>query len=171
MLVGMKRVDQVTALSHGDGSKGAAWSAELRSAFHHRFDRFAQFTPFRSAERLLQFIKFCMVGGSGVFVDMGILYLLADPRTLAWNVTLSKICAAEVAMINNFIWNEFWTFRPSTLNSQRSALNPQPSTDAAPSFTALLYLMRFAASGLASPCSCFIPFAPGSAEISTCPTS
>src|SRR2546423_7399215 len=65
------------------------------------------------SERLLQFIKFCMVGGSGVFVDMGILYLLADPRCLGLNITLSKICAAEIAMTNNFIWNEFWTFSQS----------------------------------------------------------
>jgi len=73
--------------------------------------------PARSSrfERLLQFVKFCMVGGSGLFVDMGILYLLADPKTLAWNIALSKICAAEIAMINNFVWNEFWTFRQRAL--------------------------------------------------------
>lgn len=61
--------------------------------------------------RLGQFIKFCLVGGSGVVVDMTILYLLADPRMLAWNVTAAKICAAEIAMLNNFVWNELWTFR------------------------------------------------------------
>jgi len=30
------------------------------------------------SKSLRQFIKFCIVGGSGLFVDMGILYLLAD---------------------------------------------------------------------------------------------
>jgi dolichol-phosphate mannosyltransferase len=69
------------------------------------------------SERFIQFIKFCLVGGSGVFVDMGILYLLADPSRLGGNITLSKICAAEVAMINNFIWNELWTFKASSLSS------------------------------------------------------
>ena len=65
---------------------------------------------------LIRFIKFCIVGGSGLCVDMGILYLMADPSRLALNITLSKIIAAEVAMINNFIWNELWTFRnPSPL--------------------------------------------------------
>jgi len=100
--------------------------------------------------RFVQFTKFCMVGGSGVVVDMGILYLLADPSRLALNITLSKICAAEVAMINNFIWNELWTFRQSpspggeggpeyqrTIDGearagarvgQISALNSQPTT-------------------------------------------
>jgi len=67
------------------------------------------------SERPLQFIKFCCVGGSGVVVDMAVLALLADPRFLGWNVLLSKVCAAEAAMINNFIWNELWTFRPPSL--------------------------------------------------------
>jgi dolichol-phosphate mannosyltransferase len=71
-----------------------------------------------SSTRLVQFTKFCIVGGSGVFVDMGVLYLLADPSRLGWNITLSKICAAEIAMVNNFIWNELWTFR-SINNSAR----------------------------------------------------
>ena len=55
-----------------------------------------------------------MVGGSGVFVDMAILFLLADPRMLSWPVTISKILAAETAMANNFVWNEVWTFRERT---------------------------------------------------------
>ncbi len=44
-------------------------------------------------------------------VDMGIIYLLADPLMLGWNLTLSKVIAAEVAIFNNFIWNDVWTFR------------------------------------------------------------
>ena len=62
------------------------------------------------AERVAQFIKFCIVGGSGLFVDMAVLYLLADPGRLGLGIALSKICAAQAAMINNFIWNEVWTF-------------------------------------------------------------
>jgi dolichol-phosphate mannosyltransferase len=64
--------------------------------------------------RLLQarrFIKFCLVGASGLAVDMATLFLFADPRCLGLGFVFSKICAAEVAMINNFIWNELWTFR------------------------------------------------------------
>src|SRR5882724_4555189 len=74
-------------------------------------DRAATFTRLWRSERITQFTKFCLVGGSGLFVDMGILYLLADPGCLRLNVTVSKIAAAEIAMINNFVWNEFWTFR------------------------------------------------------------
>jgi dolichol-phosphate mannosyltransferase len=57
-----------------------------------------------------RFIRFSLVGFSGVFVDMAIFYLLSDPTTLAWGVTRSKIIAAEVAIINNFLWNDRWTF-------------------------------------------------------------
>jgi dolichol-phosphate mannosyltransferase len=37
--------------------------------------------------------------------------LLADPALLHWNLTLSKVIAAEVAIFNNFFWNDIWTFR------------------------------------------------------------
>jgi dolichol-phosphate mannosyltransferase len=67
----------------------------LRSHFPFPFDRF---------------IRFSLVGLSGVFVDMAIFYLLSDPAALAWGLTRSKIVAAEVAIINNFLWNDRWTF-------------------------------------------------------------
>jgi dolichol-phosphate mannosyltransferase len=58
-----------------------------------------------------RYAQFCIVGGSGLVVDMGAIWLLADPSMLAWNLTLSKVIAAEVALINNFVWNDLWTFR------------------------------------------------------------
>lgn len=62
-------------------------------------------------EQLGSFARFCVVGGSGVLVDMVMLYLLSSPHWGNLNVTLSKICAAETALLNNFLWNECWTFR------------------------------------------------------------
>ena len=58
-----------------------------------------------------RFFKFGLVGFSGVFVDMVIFYLLSDASTLGWGLTRSKIIAAEVAVLNNFLWNDLWTFR------------------------------------------------------------
>ncbi|MBI2816464.1 MAG: glycosyltransferase [Acidobacteria bacterium] len=58
-----------------------------------------------------QFMQFATVGFSGVFVDMGLLYLLSDPSTLAWGLTTSKLLAGEGAILNNFYWNDVWTFR------------------------------------------------------------
>jgi dolichol-phosphate mannosyltransferase len=57
-----------------------------------------------------RFIQFGLVGLSGVFVDMAILYLLHDPRSLGWGLTRSKVIAAELALVNNFLWNDRWTF-------------------------------------------------------------
>jgi len=57
------------------------------------------------------FFKFCVVGGSGVLVDMGLLYLLSDPSTLGMGLTRSKIIAAEAAIMSNFVLNDIWTFR------------------------------------------------------------
>lgn len=58
-----------------------------------------------------RFIRFGVVGFSGVFVDMTFLYLLSDPSTLALPLTRSKIIAAELAILNNFFWNDIWTFK------------------------------------------------------------
>jgi dolichol-phosphate mannosyltransferase len=58
-----------------------------------------------------RFLRFAIVGLSGVFVDMGVLYLLSDPTTLGWGLTRSKIIASSAAILNNFVWNDLWTFR------------------------------------------------------------
>jgi dolichol-phosphate mannosyltransferase len=55
-----------------------------------------------------RFIRFGLVGFSGVFVDMAIFYLLLDK--LGLGLTLSAVLSAEVAMFNNFLWNDVWTF-------------------------------------------------------------
>jgi dolichol-phosphate mannosyltransferase len=68
------------------------------------------------------FIKFSAVGGGGVLVDMTVLYLLADPNTLAWNLTAAKVCSAEVALLNNFFWNEVWTFRRAAKHAKAGLL-------------------------------------------------
>jgi dolichol-phosphate mannosyltransferase len=57
-----------------------------------------------------RFIQFCLVGLTGLVVDMGFLFLLSDPTMLAWPLTRSKIIASELAIINNFLWNDLWTF-------------------------------------------------------------
>ncbi|MEG4275053.1 MULTISPECIES: glycosyltransferase [unclassified Microcoleus] len=55
-----------------------------------------------------KFLRFGVVGFSGVFVNMGVLYLLRD--ILNWELTRSLIVAAEFAIISNFLWNDLWTF-------------------------------------------------------------
>ena len=55
-----------------------------------------------------RFFRFGLVGFSGVFVDMIALYFLSDVGGL--RLTRSKIIASELAIINNFLWNDLWTF-------------------------------------------------------------
>jgi dolichol-phosphate mannosyltransferase len=58
-----------------------------------------------------RFLRFAAVGFSGVIVDMALLFLLSDPTMLGWGLTRSKLIAAEMAILNNFCWNDLWTFR------------------------------------------------------------
>lgn len=53
-------------------------------------------------------LRFCLVGFSGVFVDMAVFYLLRNQVGLG--LTRSTIISAEVAIISNFLWNDLWTF-------------------------------------------------------------
>jgi dolichol-phosphate mannosyltransferase len=65
---------------------------------------------------LQRFLRFGLVGLSGVGVDMAILYLLHT--TLGLPLTRSKLVAAELAIINNFSWNDAWTFADISLRQR-----------------------------------------------------
>ena len=54
-------------------------------------------------------VKFTLVGLSGVLVNEGFLY--AFVRFLGWDKILANIPATELAILNNFAWNDLWTFR------------------------------------------------------------
>lgn len=56
-----------------------------------------------------RFLRFGLVGLSGLAVDMAALYLFFEVMNLG--LTRSAILAAELAIINNFYWNDVWTFR------------------------------------------------------------
>ena len=65
-----------------------------------------------------RFLRFGIVGFSGVFVDMAILFLLSDPTALGWGLTRSKVIASETAIFNNFLWNDAWTFADVSQNQR-----------------------------------------------------
>jgi dolichol-phosphate mannosyltransferase len=52
--------------------------------------------------------KFGIVGISGIVVNLGILFLLVEFFGL--NKDLASPIAIEFAILNNFIWNDLWTF-------------------------------------------------------------
>jgi dolichol-phosphate mannosyltransferase len=75
------------------------------------FDYLRHLTRLRFASiPINRFARFAIVGLSGVVVDMGLLFLLSDPTMLGWGLTRSKLIAAEAAIVNNFVWNDAWTF-------------------------------------------------------------
>ncbi len=109
----------IEALGRGDIRK----VAEVGYVFHERLEGESKVTWKQYVDylrhlirlrldlwRICRFLRFGVVGFSGVFVDMTVLYLLSDPTTLAWGLTRSKIIAAQVAILNNFLWNDAWTF-------------------------------------------------------------
>lgn len=63
-----------------------------------------------------RFVRFGLVGLSGVLVDMTILYLLHT--TLGLPLTRSKLVAAEIAIVNNFVWNDACTFADVSLRQR-----------------------------------------------------
>jgi dolichol-phosphate mannosyltransferase len=57
------------------------------------------------------FIRFCVVGASGVVVDMAVLIGIVSLAPPPINLMAAKVCAAELAIVSNFLWNDRWTFR------------------------------------------------------------
>ncbi len=55
-----------------------------------------------------RFARFCLVGGSGVIVNMGLLWLLTEYVGLFYLV--SAIISIETSIITNFTLNDFFTF-------------------------------------------------------------
>ena len=76
-----------------------------------------------TCEFLLKFLKFGVVGFSGVFVNFGVTYVCKE--WLKWNKYLSNILGFIFAATSNYILNRLWTFHSS---------NPQIGTEYAKYF-------------------------------------
>ena len=57
----------------------------------------------------LQFIKFCVVGGTGVVVDFGITFLFKEKLKL--NKYIANSLGFMAAASTNYLMNRWWTFR------------------------------------------------------------
>ncbi|MFO8009172.1 MAG: glycosyltransferase family 2 protein [Dehalococcoidia bacterium] len=73
----------------------------------------------RSENETERFIKFCLVGASGVLVNEGIYWLLTRPGGLKDLVAV--IISIEAAIVSNFILNDIWTFRDRRTGGPGSA--------------------------------------------------
>lgn len=61
------------------------------------------------AESLSELLRFGLVGGSGVIVNTGFLYVLHG--VFGWPLIPASVLSVEAAIVNNFMWNDRWTFR------------------------------------------------------------
>ena len=65
-------------------------------------------------------VKYYVVGGSGVLVNLGILYALTDFAGFWY--TASQVIAISVSISSNFLFNRFWTFSDSIENQRNSVM-------------------------------------------------
>ena len=59
-----------------------------------------------------KFVKFCVVGFSGMVVDFGVTWLCKEK--FKWNKYLSNSLGFVLAATNNYIWNRLWTFQSTS---------------------------------------------------------
>lgn len=57
---------------------------------------------------IARFIRFGVVGFSGLFIDIVVFYLLRELIVLP--LYLATALSIETAIVNNFLWNDAWTF-------------------------------------------------------------
>ena len=63
---------------------------------------------------LIQFFQFGIIGILGFAIYSGLMMGLHG--TLEWNEYLSMVIAYYAGLINNFVWNELWTFNPRIIS-------------------------------------------------------
>jgi dolichol-phosphate mannosyltransferase len=72
------------------------------------FMRLLRFMGIRP-EKMKEFIKFAVVGGSGVFVNMGFFFVFT--RYAGMRIEFASPIAIEISILSNFFLNNAWTFR------------------------------------------------------------
>ena len=60
-------------------------------------------------EKMKEFIKFAVVGGSGVLVNMGFFFVFT--RYAGIRIEFASPMAIEISILTNFFLNNAWTFR------------------------------------------------------------
>lgn len=121
-VIGRGSIDTITEVGYvfqerQEGSSKVTWRQYL-DYIHHllRLRAGGRLSHLHRRFPWQRFLRFGLVGLGGVVVDMTILYLLHT--TLGLPLTRSKIVAAEVAIFNNFLWNDAWTFADISLRQR-----------------------------------------------------
>lgn len=80
----------------------------MLTRFWERLERFG--AKLGMSPRLL---KFCVVGGSGVVVNLGVLYVLLvflPDGWAEWRPRVASIAGIAVSILTNFLLNDIWTW-------------------------------------------------------------
>jgi dolichol-phosphate mannosyltransferase len=79
------------------------------------------FSLMRRKGEILRFAKFCLVGFSGVLVNMGLLWLLTEFAGFFY--LLSAAISIETSILTNFTLNDYFTFRDRRSPTLKSFLS------------------------------------------------
>jgi len=93
----------------------------------------------RSLDVLIKFSKFALVGSSGVLVNTGVLFLLYRYAHLP--LIVASALAVETAIVNNYLWNDRWTFGENNTSLMRFARFNLVSLGGLIITTVVLYLL------------------------------
>lgn len=66
---------------------------------------------------VMRFIRFGIVGASGMIVDFGVTWLCKEK--LRWNKYVSNSLGFILAASNNYFWNRLWTFHSESMEIVR----------------------------------------------------
>ncbi|MBP5708833.1 MAG: GtrA family protein, partial [Bacteroidales bacterium] len=63
---------------------------------------------------IIKFIKFCIIGTSGMVIDFGVTWLLKEKAN--FNKYVESSIGFFLAATSNYIWNRLWTFQSANNN-------------------------------------------------------
>ncbi|NJN22667.1 MAG: glycosyltransferase [Leptolyngbya sp. RL_3_1] len=113
-VIGRGQIDTIAEVGYVfqerlEGESKVTWRQYIDYLHHLVSLRFqGRITPADKPAPLGRFLRFGLVGFSGLFVDYGIFFLLFSQ--LGLGLTTSNVLSAETAICNNFLWNDAWTF-------------------------------------------------------------
>lgn len=110
-----KRVEEVpiTFRNRKKGESSLGLKNNLRYVLHN-------LSLFKRSGELYRFLKFAVVGVSGILVNMSILFLLTE--FINFHYLISGFFAVQGAIFSNFTWNRIWTFDDKDEESLLKAL-------------------------------------------------
>jgi len=63
---------------------------------------------------ILKFLKFCIIGFSGMIIDFGTTWILKEKVKI--NKYIANSCGFILAASSNYLWNRVWTFKSHNSN-------------------------------------------------------